>query len=118
MNLSWRWVEALQRAGHDTVHWRDIGSCNAPDHEIMAYALQHSFVVLTHDLDFGDILAATSGKGPSVVQVRSSNLSLAAVFRQVAHALDAASDELALGALLSIDLRRARLRLLPLQLAR
>jgi predicted nuclease of predicted toxin-antitoxin system len=37
----------------------------------MAYALANNFVVLTHDLDFGTILAATQGNKPSVVQIRA-----------------------------------------------
>lgn len=32
------------------------------------------YVVFTHDLDFGDILAATNADDPSVIQVRTQNL--------------------------------------------
>jgi predicted nuclease of predicted toxin-antitoxin system len=32
---------------------------DAADSEIMAYAAKHDYVVLTHDLDFSAILAAT-----------------------------------------------------------
>ena len=40
----------------------------------MAYADVHDYVVLTHDLDFAAILAATHGKKPSVVQIRAEHL--------------------------------------------
>ena len=37
----------------------------------MAFAGANGCVVLTHDLDFGAILAATQGRKPSVVQIRA-----------------------------------------------
>ena len=62
MNLSPRWVEWLAGVGFHAVHWLQIGPHNAPDNEIMAYARADGRVVLTLDLDFGAILAATHGK--------------------------------------------------------
>jgi len=41
----------------------------------MAYAKDLDWVVLTYDLDFSAILAATQGQKPSVVQIRSGNIS-------------------------------------------
>ena len=82
----------------------------------MAYAKLHNFVVLTHDLDFGDMLAVTGAVGPSVAQIRSSDLRVEVIFKPVTDAIAAAAGDLSRGALLSIDLRRARarVRLLPL----
>ena len=71
MNLSPRWKRFLADAGIEAAHWSDLGASNAPDAEIMAFAKAHDYVVLTHDLDFSAILAATHGEKPSVVQVRS-----------------------------------------------
>jgi len=48
----------------------------------MAYARTHDFVVLTHDLDFGAILAATHGDKPSVVQIRAEDVSPDVIGRQ------------------------------------
>lgn len=61
------------------VHWSTLGRVDAPDTEIMAYAAAHDYDVLTHDLDFSAVLAATQGTKPSVVQIRSDNLSPAAI---------------------------------------
>lgn len=74
--------------------------------------------MLTHDLDFGDILAATGGAAPSVVQIRAADLAVERFGSLVARALDAASDELARGALVTVDAARLRIRLLPLDLVR
>jgi len=75
MNLSPRWVDVLAAAGIEAAHWSTLGAVNAPDPLIMAYAGTHDFVVLTHDLDFGTILAATHGEKPSVVQIRAEDVS-------------------------------------------
>jgi len=115
MNLSPRWVGVLLKAGIDAVHWSTLGASNAPDYEIMAYAAAHGYVVITHDLDFGSILAATQGEKPSVVQIRAVDLNPDAIGRQFLLALKQMAPELEQGALLTIDPNRARVRVLPLQ---
>ncbi|MEF8794358.1 MAG: DUF5615 family PIN-like protein [Thiohalorhabdus sp.] len=59
MNLSPRWTAVLSDAGFETVHWSTIGPNDAPDTQIMAFAQANGHVVVTHDLDFSAILAAT-----------------------------------------------------------
>jgi predicted nuclease of predicted toxin-antitoxin system len=70
---------------------------------------------LTNDLDFGAILAVTHGQKPSVVQLRSDNLSHDSVGEQVLVALRQLANELEIGALVTIEPERTRLRILPLQ---
>lgn len=65
MNLSPRWIGVLADAGIEAAHWSALGANNAADSEIMAYANSHDYVVLTHDLDFGAILAATMARSPA-----------------------------------------------------
>lgn len=115
MNLSPRWVSVLAGAGIEAAHWSTVGAANATDAEIMAYARAQSYVVLTHDLDFSAILAATHGDKPSVVQIRAENVSPDVIGRAVINALQQMGNELDEGALLTIDPNRARLRLLPLR---
>jgi predicted nuclease of predicted toxin-antitoxin system len=115
MNLSPTWVDRLNTAGFPAIHWSGVGRMDAADNEIMAYAAKHGYVVLTHDLDFGAILAATQGTKPSVVQIRSENLSPAAIGAPLIAALQQMTPELAAGALLTVDPGRARLNLLPLR---
>lgn len=75
MNLSPRWIGLLVDAGIEAAHWSTLGANNAPDNEIMTYASANGYVVLTHDLDFSAILAATHGEKPSVVQIRADDVS-------------------------------------------
>jgi predicted nuclease of predicted toxin-antitoxin system len=60
MNLTARWVEHLNGAGHEALHWSSLGSPAAKDREICAYARERGYVILTNDLDFPQILAHTA----------------------------------------------------------
>lgn len=114
MNLSPRWIGLLADAGIEAAHWSALGASNAPDSELMAYARVNGYVVLTHDLDFGAILAATHGEKPSVVQIRAEEVSPNVIGKQVVVALRQMASELEEGALLTVDPNRTRLRVLPL----
>ena len=114
MNLSPRWAALLAEAGFDAVHWSTVGSAHAPDAEIMEYARTNSYAVLTQDLDFGIMLALSRSEKPSVIQIRTQDVNPDAVGKQVVTALGQMRDEVEQGALLTVDLKRARLRILPL----
>ncbi|MBF0414296.1 MAG: DUF5615 family PIN-like protein [Magnetococcales bacterium] len=115
MNLSPRWITLLDTAGFQAVHWSLVGRRNARDSEIMAFARADDYVVLTHDLDFSGILAATDGEKPSVVQIRAEDVNPDTIGFQVITALQQMESELKEGALLTIDPGRTRMRLLPLR---
>jgi predicted nuclease of predicted toxin-antitoxin system len=115
MNLSPRWVKVLSDAGIEAAHWSTLGADNAPDSEIMFYAHVNDYVVLTHDLDFSAILAATHGEKPSVVQIRSDDVSPEVIGKQLIIAMRQMASELEEGALLTVEPNRTRLRVLPLQ---
>ncbi len=115
MNLSPRWVGVLAEAGIESAHWSNIGDPTAPDPDIMAFARTNGYVVLTHDLDFGAILAATHGDKPSVVQIRAANLAPEMIAAHVVAAVGQLSAEIDAGALLTVEPGRTRARLLPLE---
>ena len=62
MNLAPSWIVRLTRLGFEAVHWSTIGAATAPDDEILAWAREHRYVVITNDLDFSAVLAASSGQ--------------------------------------------------------
>jgi len=114
MNLSPRWTASLRAAGWQAKHWSEVGRVNAPDGDILQYAATNDYVVLTHDLDFGAILAITHGKKPSVVQIRSDDVTPERIAQRTVSALSQMQAELEAGALLTIEPERSRVRLLPL----
>jgi predicted nuclease of predicted toxin-antitoxin system len=115
MNLSPSWIERLARHGFDAVHWSSIGAVTAPDSEILKWANEHEFVLITNDLDFSAILAAGAVTGPSVIQLRTQDLLSDAAVSIVVNALEAHREDIERGALLSIDEAGRRVRMLPLR---
>ncbi|HET6428584.1 MAG TPA: DUF5615 family PIN-like protein [Phycisphaerae bacterium] len=114
MNLSPRWVHALQDRGYECVHWSAIGDPGASDAELMPWAVDNGHVVLTHDLDFGAILAATKAEGPSVVQIRTQDVLPEAMESLLVQILQRHGEELEIGALVVLEEARSRVRILPL----
>jgi len=114
MNLSPDWVTFLDEAGFEAVHWSHVGLHSAPDADVMDWATKNEQVVLTADLDFGAILAASKGRRPSVILLRSDIPTPSATGSIVVLALRESASELAEGALISLDARHARLRILPM----
>jgi predicted nuclease of predicted toxin-antitoxin system len=115
MNLSPDWVVVLEGAGWETIHWSKVGDPRATDAEIMAWAKQRGRVVFTHDLDFGTALALTQAEGPSVIQVRTQDVTPPAIEKLVVNALRQFQSELEKGALIVLDEAHSRARILPLQ---
>ncbi len=114
MNLAPRWVQFFLNVDLQATHWSEVGKGNAPDHEIFEYARKHAYIVFTNDLDFGAILAASHLNKPSVIQIRADDTRPEVVGTMVLSALWQVKDELAQGALVTIEPSRTRLRILPL----
>lgn len=117
MGLSMTTVEALRVDGHEVVHLRDEGLHRLPDREILAKARAEGRVVLTFDLDFGDLLAAGGAAGPSVVILRVADQTPPAVTPLLRAALLECSGALDHGAIVIVEEGRCRVRHLPIQLA-
>ena len=96
-------------------HWSDVGQPNAPDSELLSYARGMNAVLLTHDLDFGAILAQSGEDGPSVVQFREQETSPSEMGILLLAAVDQCHSELESGALVTIDFSRAKARILPIR---
>jgi len=106
-NLSPDWVAELERHGFNATP-------RSSDQNIMAWARNNEYTVFTHDLDFGTILALTHADGPSVLQVRGQNILPQHLSGLVIAALRRYRAELSAGAILIIEEKKCRVRVLPL----
>jgi predicted nuclease of predicted toxin-antitoxin system len=109
MNLSPDWTVVLGRHG-----WPAVGDPWAPDRRIMDWAVANAYVVFTHDLDFGTMLALTHATGPSVIQVRGQDVLPDRLEGVVVAALRQYAADLASGALVVVDESKRRVRVLPI----
>ena len=115
MNVSPRLVPELQRRGYEAVHWSEVGDPRAEDRAVMTWAADNGHVVVTHDLDFGALLAVTSGDRPSVVQVRMRDLLAPAYLDRLTESLTTFAAEITDGAFVVVEPLRSRVRILPLK---
>jgi len=114
MNLSPDWTDLLRSAGWSAEHCSRIGPPNASDLEILSFAKANGYVLFTHDLDFGAILALSREAAPSVIQIRTQNLTPGSLAPLLLRTLDQFQDVLERGALISVDEFAVRARILPL----
>ena len=114
MNLSPNWVPALIQEGWEAVHWVTVGAHSAPDHEILNWARENEYVLFTHDLDFGALLAASETEAPSVVQIRTQDVNPQHIKELVFGVLRQFQNHIEKGALITVDEDKSRVRILPL----
>ena len=114
MNLTPAWVEFLATRQIESVHWSEVGDPKALDPEIMAFAQTQRLVVFTHDLDFGNILAVTHARGPSVIQARVEDPVPGTIGDSVVSVILENATHLERGALITLDPDRSRIRILPI----
>ncbi len=115
MNLSPDWIDWFKSQQWHAAHWSEVGDPKATDQIIMAWARAHQYVVFTHDLDFGTLLALTNADGPSVIQVRTQNVFPEHLGQFLLSALKQHEELLEKGALIVVDESEARARVLPLR---
>ncbi len=113
MNLSPDWIDTFARHGWQAVHWSKVGDIRATDKTIMEWAHQNDYVVFTHDLDFGALLAISRANGPSVIQVRTQGIMPQNIGIRLVQILRKYETELKEGSLITIDEMRDRVKILP-----
>jgi len=115
MNLSPEWGKVFADGGHESRHWSEIGQATATDAEIMKWARSAGYIVFTHDLDFGALLASTGASAPSTIQIRGEDTRPSSMGETLLETLRSCEGDLLAGALITIDPRRRRITSLPLR---
>jgi len=105
--------QLLRSQGHDVVHLRDQGLERLPDDQIVAKAREEGRVIVTHDLDFGRIVALSGSSVPSIVTLRLGDMTPKRVNVALKAAVIEATDSLESGALVTLTDRGIRIRALP-----
>lgn len=74
MGISPRTGAYLEEQGHSAKHLQELGLERMEDPAILERARSEKRILLTHDLDFSDLMAASSARLPSVVVFRLENM--------------------------------------------
>ncbi|GBD08149.1 hypothetical protein HRbin22_00382 [Candidatus Thermoflexus japonica] len=118
MGISPRTVAFLRELGYEAVHLHEEGLDRLEDAAILAKAREEGFILLTHDLDFGELIAVSGARLPSVIVFRLRNMRPENVNRYLQHIVEEHAKVLASGAIISVTEGRVRIRALPLRTKR
>lgn len=113
MGISPDSVAFLQGFGHDAVHLHDEGLDCLEDSAILRKAQEEGRVLLTHDLDFGELIAASGGRLPSIVVFRLRNMRPERVNSCLQSIVSQHKESLEQGAIVSVTEGQIRVRFLP-----
>lgn len=105
----------LREQNRDVVHLREVGLERLPDEEIFQKAIHEQRVILTFDLDFGEILALSGGKIVSIIVFRLNNTRTPFVIQRLDTVLLDVENDLHEGAIIVVEDGRYRIRKLPLE---
>ena len=114
MGISPKVIDFLQHLGHDAVHLQQQGLDRLRDSEILEKARKEGHILLTHDLDFGDLLAASGADLPSVVIFRLRNMCPERVNRHLLKIISLYPRAFENGAIIIVTEGQVRIRNLPL----
>jgi len=114
MGISHLVTQALCEDNHNALHLRDEGLQRLPDVEILKKACNENRILLTHDLDFGYLLAISGECTPSVILFRTSSMRPDDVIKCLRHAIKHHAQDLQNGAFITITDSGTRARRLPI----
>lgn len=115
MGISPKTVAFLRGLGHESVHLHEQGLDRLPDADILEKARLEGCVLLTHDLDFGELVAASGARLPSVVIFRLGSMRPERVNHYLRSVITQRGDALEQGAIISVAEAQVRVRRLPLK---
>jgi predicted nuclease of predicted toxin-antitoxin system len=115
MGVSMTTVAAIRTLKHEIIHLREVDLIRLSDEEIVLKAANEKRIVLTMDLDFGQIIALTRRSVPSTILFRMRNQSPSAVTPRLLRVLEECQLPLESGAFITVEDQGYRVRPLPLR---
>jgi predicted nuclease of predicted toxin-antitoxin system len=109
-------ADLISAAGHDAVAVRALGLQDASDEVILDRALNEDRIVVSHDTDFGTLLAIRRLSKPSFILIRSADpLTANQIADLIIDNIATMTEDLNAGAIVTFARGRLRSRRLPLE---
>jgi predicted nuclease of predicted toxin-antitoxin system len=112
MGISPVTVAWLNRHGHDAKHLFEERLHRLTDREIFEKAQNENRIVLTTDLDFGEIALSTSSSKLSIIIFRQQDRTPSSINKHLGNVITTAKAELERGAIIIVQEGRFRIRYL------
>lgn len=113
MPISPKTVEHIRRLGVECKHLTEFRMEKAPDKEIIRFAKENGYTILTEDLDFGTILSYTHEIEPCVIILRVGNLNTIEINKLIEKSFNQIKDEN--NAIIIVERTRIRIKKLPIE---
>jgi predicted nuclease of predicted toxin-antitoxin system len=113
MNLPPSVADWLRSEGHEAIHVRELDLSDASDREIFSRAAADARIVVSFDLDFGEIAGLARDAAVGAVLLRLRLTSRPHLQQRLRAALSAAATALQAGAIVLVEDSRIRIRLNP-----
>ncbi|GAK50941.1 hypothetical protein U14_02183 [Candidatus Moduliflexus flocculans] len=114
MNVPPQLGRHLMQLGHHCRHVRELGMARAADYEIVAEARRQQETILTHDLDYGHLLAFSGEAWPSVIIFRVRQTNADYLLQRLLRVWAAIEQPLTEGAIVVLEDAALRIRKLPI----
>lgn len=105
--------EWLYGEGHDAIHLRDEGLQKLPNGRIFVRADEERRIIVTIDLDFGEILSLSGDRIVSTIVFRLRDTRPQSLISRLRAILPEIEPDLAQGAIVIVEPARCRVRRLP-----
>jgi predicted nuclease of predicted toxin-antitoxin system len=115
MGVSISVTKWLRQNGYDATHLIDESLQTLSDELIFEKAEKENRIILTFDLDFGEILSKVKAKQPSVVIFRLENQTPLNVIRHMQNITANYTSQLSEGVTLLVTEHKYRIRRLPIK---
>jgi len=115
MNIDRDLAVQLKKRGHICRHAGNMGLSRATDTEIVTEAKRTNEVILTHDLDYGHLLAFSGDKAPSIIILRLRDLRSDEIMSRLDAVWKQIESPLLEGAIVSLSDKSLRIRTLPIE---
>ncbi|MBM4083824.1 MAG: hypothetical protein FJ272_03460 [Planctomycetes bacterium] len=115
MGISPDTVAFLRSLGHDAAHLHEQRLHRLDDPGILQKARDEGRILLAHDLDFGELMAASGGKLPSIIVFRLRDMRPDRVNHSLDRVIAAHHELLARGVIVSVSEARIRVHELPVR---
>ncbi len=113
MNLPPAIADRLRAEGHDAIHALDAGFGNFSDRDLFERAAKDGRIVVTFDLDFGEIGGAADRSASGVVLLRLRLARQSSLWDRLRVAIAEAGDAMETGAFVVVEDARIRIRRMP-----
>jgi len=108
-------VRGLTNNALESIHVGELEMARAKDADILDFASQNDYVIVTLDSDFHALLAARQSQGPTVIRIRIEGLKGKGLAELLKIVIGCTTEDILAGSSISVNDNGIRVRRLPLR---